>query len=162
MNSIKKIKITDNLEFFTVSKESKKEVPFIDTMVSAGFPSPADDYLDLPIDLNEYLVDNSAATFYIRVTGNSMQDEGIDDGDLLVVDRSKTPKNNDIIIGVLNGEFTVKTIQKTNQIIPLNTLMGPRREAPWLLACCLPAPPRHPRCTLRGARSRRQLHAASL
>ena len=113
MNSIKKIKKIDNLEFFTVSEESKKEVPFIDTMVSAGFPSPADDYLDLPIDLNEYLVENSAATFYIRVSGNSMQDEGIDDGDLLVVDRSKTPKNNDVIIGVLNGEFTVKKIQKT-------------------------------------------------
>ena len=113
MNSIKKIKTIDNLEFFTVSVESKKETPFIDAMVSAGFPSPADDYLDLPIDLNEYLVENSAATFYIRVSGNSMQDEGIDDGDLLVVDRSKTPKNNDIVIGVLNGEFTVKKIQKT-------------------------------------------------
>ena len=113
MNPIKKIKTIDNLEFFTVSVESKKETPFIDTMVSAGFPSPADDYLDLPIDLNEYLVENSAATFYIRVSGNSMQDEGIDDGDLLVVDRSKTPKNNDVIIGVLNGEFTVKKIQKT-------------------------------------------------
>ena len=112
MNSIKKIKTIDNLEFFTVSVDSKKEIPFIDTMVSAGFPSPADDYLDLPIDLNEYLVENSAATFYIRVSGNSMQDEGIDDGDLLVVDRSKTPKNNDIVIGVLNGEFTVKKIQK--------------------------------------------------
>ena len=57
MNSIKKIKTIDNLEFFTVSVDSKKEVPFIDTMVSAGFPSPADDYLDLPIDLNEYLVE---------------------------------------------------------------------------------------------------------
>ena len=113
MNPIKKIKTIDNLEFFTVSVESKKETPFIDTMVSAGFPSPADDYLDLPIDLNEYLVENSAATFYIRVSGNSMQDEGIYDGDLLVVDRSKTPKNNDIVIGVLNGEFTVKKIQKT-------------------------------------------------
>ena len=113
MNSIKKIKTIDNLEFFTVSVDSKKEIPFIDTMVSAGFPSTADDYLDLPIDLNEYLVENSAATFYIRVSGNSMQDEGINDGDLLVVDRSKTPKNNDIIIGVLNGEFTVKKIQKT-------------------------------------------------
>ena len=113
MNSIKKIKTTNNLEFFTVSVDSKKEIPFIDTMVSAGFPSPADDYLDLPIDLNEYLVENSAATFYIRVTGNSMTDEGIDDGDLLIVDRSKTAKNDDIVIGVLNGEFTVKKIQKT-------------------------------------------------
>ena len=123
MNSIKKIKKVDNLEFFTVSEESKKEVPFIDTMVSAGFPSPADDYLDLPIDLNEYLVENSAATFYIRVSGNSMQDEGIDDGDLLVVDRSKTPKNNDVIIGVLNGEFTVKKIQKEDAIIRLPNVL---------------------------------------
>tara|TARA_Y100000748_G_C15097870_1_gene333158 strand:+ start:37 stop:492 length:456 start_codon:yes stop_codon:yes gene_type:complete len=113
MNSIKKIKKTNSLEFFTISIDSKKEIPLIDTMVSAGFPSPADDYLDLPIDLNDYLVENSAATFYIRVSGNSMKDEGIDDGDLLVVDRSKIPKNNDVIIGVLNGEFTVKKIQKT-------------------------------------------------
>ena len=82
MNSIKKIKTIDNLEFFTNFLDSKKEIPFIDTMVSAGFPSKADDYLDLNIDLNEYLVENSAATFYIRVSGNSMQDEGIDDGDL--------------------------------------------------------------------------------
>ncbi len=113
MNSIKKIKKTNSLEFFTISIDSKKEIPLIDTMVSAGFPSPADDYLDLPIDLNDYLVENSAATFYIRVSGNSMKDEGIDDEDLLVVDRSKIPKNNDVIIGVLNGEFTVKKIQKT-------------------------------------------------
>jgi|TARA_Y100000385_G_scaffold45089_1_gene41743 DNA polymerase V len=115
MNSIKKIKTTDNLEFYSINTESKNHIPFIDTMISAGFPSPADDYMDLPIDLNEYLVENNAATFYIRVTGNSMVDAGINDKDLLVVDRSKTPDNNDIVIGVLNGEFTVKRINKTNK-----------------------------------------------
>ena len=71
--------------------------------------------MDLPIDLNEYLVENSAATFYIRVSGNSMVDAGIKDKDLLVVDRSKSPSNNDIVIGVLNGEFTVKKINKTKE-----------------------------------------------
>ena len=58
-----KIKTIDNLEFFTVSVDSKKEIPFMDTMVSAGFPSPADDYLDLPIDLNEYLVETALQHF---------------------------------------------------------------------------------------------------
>ena len=111
---IKKIKTTNTLEFYSINTDSNAHIQFIDTMISAGFPSPADDYMDLPIDLNEYLVENSAATFYIRVTGNSMVDAGINDKDLLVVDRSKSPSNNDIVIGVLNGEFTVKKISKTN------------------------------------------------
>ena len=62
---IKKIKTTKTLEFYSINTDSNAHIPFIDTMISAGFPSPADDYMDLPIDLNEYLVENSAATFYI-------------------------------------------------------------------------------------------------
>ena len=112
MNQVKKIKTTKNFEFYSVSTDSNYQIPLIPSMVSAGFPSPADDYLDVPIDLNEHLVENVAATFYIRVIGNSMIDEGINDGDLLIVDRSKNPKNNDIVIGILNGEFTVKKIEK--------------------------------------------------
>ena len=72
MNSVKKIKTIDNLEFFTVSVDSKKERPFIDTMVSAGFPSPATDYLEDEINLNEELIANKASTFLIRVSGSSM------------------------------------------------------------------------------------------
>ena len=94
------------VDFIQPSIQKPTPITLFSHKVPAGFPSPADDYLDLPIDLNEYLVENSAATFYIRVTGNSMTDEGIDDGDLLIVDRSKTAKNDDIVIGVLDGEFT--------------------------------------------------------
>ena len=123
MNQVKKIKTTKNFEFYSVSTDSNYQIPLIPSMVSAGFPSPADDYLDVPIDLNEHLVENVAATFYIRVIGNSMIDEGINDGDLLIVDRSKDPKNNDIVIGILNGEFTVKKIEKIKNklfLVPAN------------------------------------------
>ena len=77
--------------------------------VVAGFPSPAEQYLEPPLDLNELLVKRPAATFFVRVEGDSMIGAGIRDKDLLVVDRSLTPANGDIIIASVNGEFTVKT-----------------------------------------------------
>ena len=80
--------------------------------VSAGFPSPADDYLDRKLDLNEYLVKNPAATFFVRVAGDSMIGAGINDNDILVVDRSLEPANNNIVIAVFNGELTVKRLSK--------------------------------------------------
>ena len=95
------------------NKNMKLTVPYYLHKAGAGFPSPATDYIEEDIDLNMHLIRNVPATFIIRVQGKSMVDVGINDGDLLVVDRSKTPKNNDIVIGVLNGEFTVKKIQKT-------------------------------------------------
>ena len=73
--------------------------------VSAGFPSPAADYIDEQLDLNAYCITNRAATFIVRVSGDSMRDAGIFDTDIAVVDRSLTPKNNDIIIGIIEGEF---------------------------------------------------------
>ena len=91
----------------------KLTIPYYLHKAGAGFPSPATDYIEEDIDLNVHLIKNVPATFIIRVQGKSMVNAGIYDGDLLVVDRSKTPKNNDVIIGVLNGEFTVKKIQKT-------------------------------------------------
>ena len=75
----------------------------------AGFPSPAEQYLEPPLDLNELLVKRPAATFFVRVEGDSMINAGIHDKDLLVVDRSLTPANGDIIIASVDGEFTVKT-----------------------------------------------------
>ena len=75
----------------------------------AGFPSPAEQYLEPPLDLNELLVKRPAATFFVRVEGDSMIGAGIRDKDLLVVDRSITPANGDIIIAAVDGEFTVKT-----------------------------------------------------
>ena len=77
--------------------------------VVAGFPSPAEQYLEPPLDLNELLVKRPAATYFVRVEGDSMIGAGIRDKDLLVVDRSLTPANGDIIIASVDGEFTVKT-----------------------------------------------------
>lgn len=78
--------------------------------VSAGFPSPADDYIQSKLDLNRHLVKNSAATFYVRVSGDSMTGAGIHNGDLLIVDRSLESTPGRIVIAVLNGELTVKRL----------------------------------------------------
>lgn len=80
--------------------------------ISAGFPSPADDFKEVRISLDKELVKNTESTFYARVCGNSMEDAEISDGDLLVIDRSIEPKNNMISICFLDGEFTVKRILK--------------------------------------------------
>ncbi len=79
--------------------------------VVAGFPSPAEQYLEPPLDLNELLVKRPAATYFVRVEGDSMVGAGISDGDLLVVDRSLRPADGDIIIASVDGDFTVKTLR---------------------------------------------------
>jgi DNA polymerase V len=99
------------LTFFMPDFESDLKIPFIPDGVSAGFPSPAADFMETNIDLNEALSENPLATFYIRVNGNSMIDAGINDKDVLVVDRSLEPQNNKIAICFIDGEFTVKRIQ---------------------------------------------------
>jgi DNA polymerase V len=87
-------------------------LPLVQSRVSAGFPSPADDYLEIKLDLNKYLIQHPTATFYVRVKGDSMENAGIFDDDLLIVDRAKDSKDLDIIVGVLDGEFTVKRLVK--------------------------------------------------
>ena len=82
--------------------------------VVAGFPSPAEQYLEPPLDLNELLVKRPAATFFVRVQGDSMIGAGIHDGDLLVVDRSLRPADGDVIIASVDGDFTVKTLRLGN------------------------------------------------
>lgn len=99
------------LVFFHPDFESGLEIPFVKEGVSAGFPSPAADFMETNIDLNKALSENPLATFYIRVNGNSMIDAGIHDKDVLVVDRSLEPQNNKIAICFIDGEFTVKRIQ---------------------------------------------------
>lgn len=81
--------------------------------VAAGFPSPAQDYFDGDIDLSEMLIDDPAATFIVRVSGNSMVEAGIDSGAELLVDRSKTPRDGDVVVAVLDGELTVKRLRLT-------------------------------------------------
>ena len=82
--------------------------------VVAGFPSPAEQYLETPLDLNELLVKRPAATFFVKVQGDSMVGAGIHDGDLLVVDRSLRPASGDVIIACVDGDFTVKTLRMGN------------------------------------------------
>ena len=99
------------LTFFRPNFESDTSIPYISEGVSAGFPSPAADFMETCIDLNKELSENPLATFYIKVKGNSMIDAGINDKDVLVVDRSLEPQNNKIAICCIDGEFTVKRIQ---------------------------------------------------
>jgi DNA polymerase V len=114
---------TPTLDIFFADVSTDLPLPFANDGIPAGFPSPANDYLDLTIDLNRELVDNPDSTFYARVKGNSMQDAGIQNGDVLVVDRSLTPNNGDIIVAYLNGEFTVKRLrfaEGTCMLLPAN------------------------------------------
>ena len=85
--------------------------PLLGVRVPAGFPSPADDYIEARINLNDYIITHPAATFYYRAEGNSMVDAGIFDGDLLVVDNSLTPQDNDIVVAIIDGERTLKQIK---------------------------------------------------
>lgn len=82
--------------------------------VAAGFPSPAQDYYDGEIDLTQMLVEDQDATFIIRVSGGSMENAGISDGDELLVDRSKHPRDGDVVVAVLDGQLTVKRLQLTS------------------------------------------------
>ncbi|MCL9809574.1 LexA family protein [Flavobacterium luminosum] len=99
------------LTFFRPDLESDMSIPYIKEGVSAGFPSPAADFSENSIDLNKELSKNPLATFYIRVKGNSMINAGIQDKDILVVDRSLEATNNKIAICFIDGEFTVKRIK---------------------------------------------------
>jgi len=87
------------------------KLPLVLSTVSAGFPSPAEDYAESSIDLNEELIDNKTATFFVRVAGDSMIDANIKSGDVLIVDKSKEAMNNNIVIALLEGEFTVKRLK---------------------------------------------------
>ena len=87
-------------------------LPFFATAVQAGFPSPADDYLEGALDLNEHLIRRPAATFFLRVLGDSMTGAGIHSGDLLIVDRSVHPADGRIVIAVVDGELTVKRLSR--------------------------------------------------
>jgi DNA polymerase V len=99
-------------ELILPETKETSSLPFFAGRVPAGFPSPAEDFLERRLDLNEYLIRNEPATFLVRVSGNSMKLAGIFDGDLLIVDRSVPPENGRVIVGVVHGEFTVKRIQK--------------------------------------------------
>ncbi len=116
------------LTFHSIQTKGSIKVPLMADALKAGFPSPAEDYLEGTIDLNEALISNPAATFCARVSGNSMQEEGIVEGDVLVIDRSLDPKTNDIAVCFVDGEFTVKKIKIEKDhcwLIPANKAFDP-------------------------------------
>tara|TARA_B100000963_G_scaffold145790_1_gene127010 strand:- start:2315 stop:2743 length:429 start_codon:yes stop_codon:yes gene_type:complete len=89
---------------------SSLEIPYFLNTVRVGWPSPADDYVEKPIDLNEFLIKNSAATYFVRVSGDSMVDAHIGDGAILIVDRSIEPTHNKIVIASINGSYACKRL----------------------------------------------------
>lgn len=89
------------------------EIPLVSSTVHAGFPSPADDFLEGKLDLNQYLIRHPSASYYIRVKGESMINAGIHDGDLLLVDRSLEPRDHKVVIAIVDGQLTVKRLKKT-------------------------------------------------
>ncbi|MBC8349581.1 MAG: translesion error-prone DNA polymerase V autoproteolytic subunit [Verrucomicrobia bacterium] len=95
-------------------REKEYALPLYASRVSAGFPSPADDYVESALDLNEHLVREPAATFFVRAQGESMIGAGIHDGDLLVVDRSVEATDGKVVIASINGELTVKRYVRRN------------------------------------------------
>jgi len=92
----------------------RRAIPLLADSVSAGFPSPADDYTEENIDLNEHLIRNPFSTFFLRVKGDSMINSGIHDKDLIIVDKSLNPKPGNIVIAMIDGEFTVKRFSIKN------------------------------------------------
>ncbi len=119
---------TSSLDIYSALSESILELPVISSGISAGFPSPAMDFIDLSIDMNKHLIKHPSATFYGRVKGVSMKDAGIGDGDLLVIDKSIQPTNDKIAVCYIDGDFTVKRIKIENEciwLIPENETYKP-------------------------------------
>lgn len=102
-------------------------LPMYSDLVQCGFPSPAADYVEQRIDLNELLIHHPSATYFVKAAGDSMIEAGISDGDLLVVDSSRTAQHGDIVIAAVDGEFTVKRLQlrPTIQLNPMNNAYSP-------------------------------------
>ena len=101
------------MDFFD-SATKKFRIPLLNDSVSAGFPSPADDYTEENIDLNEHLISNPFSTFFLRVKGDSMINAGIKDKDLIIVDKSLIAKPGNIVIAMIDGEFTIKRLSIKN------------------------------------------------
>lgn len=116
-----------NFDFYSAETELELTLPLMET-VSAGFPSPATDFVDLNIDLNRHLIKHPSATYYAKVKGESMRDAGINDGDMLIVDKSIEPADGKIAICYVDGEFTLKRIKidkKGIWLMPANEKFNP-------------------------------------
>lgn len=103
----KKLKLTP----YQLDSLDTLKLPLFCSPVKAGFPSPADDHIEQKLDLNQFLIQHPAATFFVRVDGDSMKGAGINDRDILIVDRALSPKSGQIVVAILDGEFTVKRVK---------------------------------------------------
>lgn len=118
----------NKLSFFIPNTESNLEMPYISSGIKAGFPSPAADFDGSRISIDQIVVKNSVATFYAKANGNSMIGAGIDDGDILVIDKSIEPQDGKIAVCFIDGEFTVKRIKVQENsllLLPENKLFEP-------------------------------------
>lgn len=106
-------------EIYTADQSTDFELPLAEVSVQAGFPSPAEDYIEDRLDLNEHLIDHPAATYFVRVAGTSMVDAGIHDGDILVVDRALEPVDGKVVVASVNGNLSVKRLKKENGTVYL-------------------------------------------
>ena len=122
------------------ARKKDLSLPLFSARVQAGFPSPADDHLERSIDLNEELIQHPAATFFVRVKGESMHDAGIQSGDILVVDRSLAPTDRKIVVAMIDGEFTVKRfrnqegrifLEAANEQFPTMEISGDQELVVW-------------------------------
>ena len=100
----------NEVEIFSGEFNTKLSLEYADGGIFAGFPSPAQDYIDRSLDFNRDIIKHPAATFYAKVLGQSMEGAGIDSGDIIVVDRALEPRDGDIVVACINGEFTLKYI----------------------------------------------------
>ena len=126
--NLKHLKNTDTLEFFTIDENSLSAIPLFSDSVQAGFPSPAEDHMDMDLNLQDHLIQNPSATFCVRAVGESMKDAGIKSGDIMIVDKSLEPKNRSIVLAVIDGEFTVKRVNMNENelyLIPENSNFSP-------------------------------------
>lgn len=126
----KQVQESPALDLYAVCTDTELPLPFAREGISAGFPSPAQDFLDVAIDLNRELIKNPSSTFYARVKGSSMQGAGIDHGDLLVIDKSVLPGDGKIAVCYVDGDFTVKRIKLehgTCWLMPANPSYSPIR-----------------------------------
>ena len=118
------------LELYKADTASSLELEYADAGIHAGFPSPAQDYAGETIDLNKDLIQHPASTFYGRVVGDSMQEEGITEGDILVVDKSIEPEDGDLAVCCLDGEFTLKRIKLDRKSQKLYLMPSNRNYSP--------------------------------
>ena len=120
--------MNNDLSFHSFEQLNLNDIKLAEPLVPAGFPSPADDFVEMEINLQDYIVKNKEATFCVKVEGSSMTKAGINTGDIMIVDRSLTPKHNDIVLAVIDGDFTVKRLAVNDNsvyLVPENDSFSP-------------------------------------